>query len=402
MSLKAFTNLVGDRYMSDWRVEQRTGIRWSMDTSSWESFSESDAAYAINVEHSWKPPTIHGDRKTDYGYGRGINKVVFDNPAVIRSHWFNPIDGHTSSYDYNTERYLSRVHTPFSYNPCYNIYSDNVWSESVTKALNSLSSAKSELGSALGEARSTLGQAADLFKRVGSVLLAIKRGKPSEIIHKLGYSRAAFTHNRGRTIANDWLAYVYGWRPLATEVYNTQKVCHEIMSRQDLLVEGHGKSFYKSDYSWPYGNTIQSGSWKCGVKTVLKGRIANPTIAMLNDFGLVNPLSIAWELVPFSFVIDWFLPIGNTLSAMSAAFGLDFIGGYTTRYCSYEHGIRMETGRVNDYDDVVDGGSYLEQGFDFHRTAYSNFPKAEFYADLTPYSTPRAVNALALLRQLAR
>lgn len=31
--------------------------------------------------------------------------------------------------------------------------------------------------------------------------------------------------------------------------------------------------------------------------------------------GLKDPLSIAWELVPYSFVADWFIPIGAWLQA---------------------------------------------------------------------------------------
>lgn len=31
--------------------------------------------------------------------------------------------------------------------------------------------------------------------------------------------------------------------------------------------------------------------------------------------GLQDPLSVAWELLPYSFVLDWFIPVGNYLQA---------------------------------------------------------------------------------------
>lgn len=37
----------------------------------------------------------------------------------------------------------------------------------------------------------------------------------------------------------------------------------------------------------------------------------------LSSVGLTNPLAVVWELIPFSFVIDWFLPIGESLSRTS-------------------------------------------------------------------------------------
>jgi hypothetical protein len=59
-----------------------------------------------------------------------------------------------------------------------------------------------------------------------------------------------------------------------------------------------------------------------------------------------------------------------------------------------------ETGRVDDWTTCLEGGDYREEVFDFRRVALTAMPHVRFYADLTPWSTPRAVNALALVRQL--
>jgi hypothetical protein len=39
------------------------------------------------------------------------------------------------------------------------------------------------------------------------------------------------------------------------------------------------------------------------------------------SIGLINPSTVVWELIPFSFVVDWFLPIGNFLHGLSALTG---------------------------------------------------------------------------------
>jgi len=37
---------------------------------------------------------------------------------------------------------------------------------------------------------------------------------------------------------------------------------------------------------------------------------------------LTNPALVAWELVPFSFVADWFVPIGSWLTAIAPLIGI--------------------------------------------------------------------------------
>jgi hypothetical protein len=46
--------------------------------------------------------------------------------------------------------------------------------------------------------------------------------------------------------------------------------------------------------------------------------------------GLTNPLAIAWELVPFSFVLDWLVPVGTWLQSLDATLGVKFVGGCRT------------------------------------------------------------------------
>lgn len=55
---------------------------------------------------------------------------------------------------------------------------------------------------------------------------------------------------------------------------------------------------------------MEKGTLTCRFK------INNPDLLLPAKVGLTNPLSVAWELIPFSFVVDWFLPIGKYLDAL--------------------------------------------------------------------------------------
>jgi hypothetical protein len=58
-----------------------------------------------------------------------------------------------------------------------------------------------------------------------------------------------------------------------------------------------------------------------------------------------NPLQTGWELIPFSFVVDWFLSIGKTLSAMSFLY-------YQTNY-SASYGLQVKVNRTFSLEDEI-------------------------------------------------
>jgi hypothetical protein len=60
-----------------------------------------------------------------------------------------------------------------------------------------------------------------------------------------------------------------------------------------------------------------TSGWIASGSSILQGQF-KAKLTHINEatlVGLEDPLSTAWELVPYSFVADWFLPIGDYLSA---------------------------------------------------------------------------------------
>lgn len=66
------------------------------------------------------------------------------------------------------------------------------------------------------------------------------------------------------------------------------------------------------------------------VQHIADVRVTNPNLLLASRLGLTNPASIAWELVPFSFVVDWFGTVGEFLASWTDFDGLEFIQPMTT------------------------------------------------------------------------
>lgn len=109
-----------------------------------------------------------------------------------------------------------------------------------------------------------------------------------------------------------WLEAVYGWLPLMSDVYSAAEALAANLNRPR-------QQKYRATLK--YKGSVNSASptnWGAsGVnKTSFRGlAILKEDPSLVANLQLDDPASIAWELLPYSFVADWFLPIGGYLSA---------------------------------------------------------------------------------------
>ncbi len=114
-----------------------------------------------------------------------------------------------------------------------------------------------------------------------------------------------------KAAAANWLELQYAWLPLLNDIFSGAEQLAKTMYRP--------KSFKtRSSYTQKYSSTVSSG----GMYQVYEGRVSVRYIATHTESGtfaevsgLVNPENLAWELLPWSFVVDWFIPVGNYLEA---------------------------------------------------------------------------------------
>lgn len=398
----AHTNAVGTHIRFDTRLEETSGVVYDVHTGTMVPYYNQDAFYNQRVGESRKPAPYKGDHRTAYDYWRGINAVVVDKPYLLRAHWDNPVDHLTSNYDTVGNQFISYRHGPFGYDPLPSgDFIDELWNEAVTKALLSLKGENSsDIGASLGELGQTVDSLASSVMRGTYFIRSMRRGNWALAAKHLGITPKVFRDTRGKVLADYWLAYSFGWKPLASEMYGLADTICEHVSRNSNFIEGTGTAISSNDVSFTYGNWDVIGSWAARIRAVLKAEITNPGLRLINKTGLTNPASVAWELVPFSFVVDWFVPVGNTLDALTASVGLTWHGGFVSKTIHKAVGIRHKTGYITPWVDCLDGGDYKERMLEFQRVALTGFPYPQFYANRNPYSTTRALNALALVRSL--
>jgi hypothetical protein len=121
----------------------------------------------------------------------------------------------------------------------------------------------------------------------------------------------------------------------------------------------------------------------------------------------LNPLSIAWELIPYSFVIDWFYDAGTYLRNLESAllYNNVFNGGYVSELYAYDGTERTQkyfTYKVGIYTRYYTNTARRSRKRNFVRTKLLSYPLPRAPSISTDLSSARLLSAAALLRQLLK
>jgi hypothetical protein len=284
---------------------------------------------------------------------------------------------------------------------------DNALRAAKTKALNDLADAKA----GMGENLATAVQTADMFLNAGADIIraaiAIKKGNLFQAIKRLNVkdlSKAVKSGKIPNSAANRWLEYWYGWKPLAQDVYGLYELLQERLEPA-LLVHGRGQGRYtftggftgtRSGSTHPPYHFSEYSPLVC--RCNLTGRVDSADyLRTINRVGLLNPVGLAWDLIPFSFVVDWVYPIGDVAHGLSATAGLSFVGGHTT--ARYERSVKAVV--APGY--TVEGSAspqMLIETFGFNRTKLTSFPRPVTYMRSPFTGSSRIATVLALITKL--
>lgn len=242
------------------------------------------------------------------------------------------------------------------------------------------------------------------FPRAASALFGTKSPR---------YDRKFGPPNRNRQFADNWLAVQYGWKPLLQDLHGAFEAVARLQladaSVKQVKASAQVESWDVNDLPLFIGNKI--AGWtrvhtvsrcKYGVRFTVEDHLK----AFLSQTGFTSPVNLIWELIPFSFVVDWFLPIGPWLETLNYTPGLVMLDGYESLFTKRvaESLVRFsgEIGPSAPGQNLQTAGSYRSEQVIFDRTRLNTFPAGRFPAFKNPLSTTHALNALALLRSVFR
>lgn len=133
-------------------------------------------------------------------------------------------------------------------------------------------------------------------------------------------------------LSNAWLQWQYGWRPLVKSVYGlleftTNRFANGYTFRCSAKEPMRSWQMQKDDL-YPHIVETWGGEGFNRVSFSVTATMADQTAFDRAAITSLDPVSIAWELVPYSFVVDWFYDIGGYLALQEAALGNGMVFNY--------------------------------------------------------------------------
>jgi len=286
------------------------------------------------------------------------------------------------------------------------------------KQLLKIKDSKVNLAQAFAERAQTARLLSDSATRIAKSFLLLKKGRILEAVNQLGAGAPPrnvlrrFSKNRHLTpydrAATSWLELQYGWLPLLSDVYGSAELLAEKNNRRRFVTV---ESFWRADDSAQatrfsgLSNALlitEDAFVKYYAKMSHTFELTNTAAKAIADTGISNPDLLAWELTPFSFVADWFVPVGSYLQTFDSTAGLTFIRGvnsykYIFRLTSFAVGRGSVTGVNGNWTYTGRSDGYKEI-FSVGREILSNFPSAPKPSFKNPFSMTHVANAIALIQ----
>lgn len=215
------------------------------------------------------------------------------------------------------------------------------------------------------------------------------------------------------TLASRWLEFRYAVMPLIYDVYGVVESFASlplpyfiVTSKKKVTRNIAAEKWFPTLNGTGDNGTLVKVKGMTGAEARIDCLPSNMPLILMSHFGVTNPAVIAWEATRLSFVVDWFVPVGDFLSQFDALLG------YQVKGFSLSKLNKLECSSKTSGSNVTTSGGVPSERFTsnyestkrivrLHRTVSSEVPFAR--PRFNPrVSGERVVDAISLLRQQFR
>lgn len=260
-----------------------------------------------------------------------------------------------------------------------------------------------DLGVNMAEATKSYGTIVNNVQSIGSALWHLKHGRLGQASRVLGRGKSSqgilASQLRAKDLAGRWLETQYAFLPLVSQSYEAAKALESVTKPRPLEFRASSGTRRRTvDQTASPANYHADAHWT--FSKVLHAELSEP-LGLGRSLGLMNPLEIAWEVVPYSFVVDWFIPVGTYISAWGVIPALQGRFMTTERGAGKRGKVTQGTNPLNQNWILYAGSNRKETMFRMTRTPTGSLsiPRPQFNSLPRALSPKRLLSAISLIHQ---
>jgi hypothetical protein len=331
------------------------------------------------------PHVKYSHNLADHSFSKTV-VITIDSPE-------QHIDSCNQQYDYTW-------YADSSGRPQYAGNNVNPWTSNEDIALlgklGSKLGAEFDLTIFLGEGKEALETIAHTATRIYLSMKKLKKGNLPGAL-KVLYQNSGSSHkapprpSNRKDAAGRYLEWTYAVQPLLEDVSNAAQHLAYMQNRPMTQVYRASKTVNTPNQVQSFLPTVRCPvNWK--IRKSIIARVTSVNEAKL--VGLSDPAAVLWEILPYSFVADWFIPIGNYLHALNITSSLSGVFITSSKDEKWTYGFYSKT------TGAIINSTFYRYNMTFIRSVGSSLTRPQL-PTLKPLSKAasfrHALNATALL-----
>lgn len=152
------------------------------------------------------------------------------------------------------------------------------------------------------------------IRKLSRSLRYLKRGDFANAARQLGIRKPPRSRLNAGDVSGRWLELQYGWMPAVKDSYEAAK------AYEALTTYRHSRVVVTKQKRSSYEGSAAPSNYSCPGIARTRRKIVyemEEALSAPRSLGLMDPFSVVWEIIPYSFVIDWFIPVGSYLENLA-------------------------------------------------------------------------------------
>lgn len=292
----------------------------------------------------FKHSRVDGDKVTPNDYRATRCSQSFKAGQV--TDW-DPVNKRGTSLFLDTDPALSQVYPVPSFRAPVEPYFTDSYSRARSALFSEMKKRNWSASLFIAESKESWHMIRSAATRLYQAQRALRKGNLALMLTSLGVTRHRYKNGSYPTrktvqanMSGYWLEAQLGWKPLLQDMHDGAKAIAGVIAnpaRPPLLeCKGRGTISALPQTATVIDPDVYHKNWTSLSTLVTRSevgvlyRASNEAVSIASSFGFTNPMSVVWEVIPMSFVVDYVIGISDYLENLTAFHGFEFHSGWHT------------------------------------------------------------------------